>query len=256
MESCHWIIFVSYKFPVLQTTDFTPRRALSVPKEIKGKYFSLEHVPYMVTWGSRVYSFSEREFNACEHFTGHIFCRTPTHIKDLLNSCLYGIVHNTPWPRLASKCPVKYQEVPSEFVEFTDSHMIYFFRMPKYATVICEENSKPLTLSGSGSIYIPIGCRVKYENIESFSMGHIARTENMALSIDNKVWHQNFSGILPHLKVTNIKNVTSLWTDTMNEEEIIKQGLSDVNRLMNFMQFSPTAMHVTLWTLVFIPFWL
>ena len=251
VQACHWIIFVSYKFPVLETLDFTPRKVLSIPREIKGKFFELQEIPYVVTWASKVFSFSEREFDNCDHYNRHVFCRKPTHIKNLLDSCLYGIVHNTPWSRLANKCPIVYKEKPKEFVEFTDSHMIYFFKEPKYATVICETHSKPLTLEGSGVIEIPTGCRVKYGDTTTFSLGHIARTRNLAISIDNKVWHTNFSAILPLFTVTNVKNVTSLWIDTSQEEQIIEEGLSDIKTIMNYMNFSPTALHYTVWTLIF-----
>ena len=39
VEACHWAILITYKFPVLESTDYDPKRVLSMPKEIKGKFF-------------------------------------------------------------------------------------------------------------------------------------------------------------------------------------------------------------------------
>ena len=251
VQTCHWVIFISYTFPVLEPTNFIPHKVLSMPKQIKGKFFVLSELPYVITWGSKVFSFSEREFNDCDHYNDHIFCRMPTHVKNLLDSCLYGIVHNTPWKRLASKCPLTYKENPLEMVQFTESHMIYFFMKPKYATVICEAYSKPLTLEGSGVVEVPTGCQIKYGDTTSFSLGHIARSNHLTFNIDNKVWHSNFSATLPLFTVTNVKNISSLWLETSQEEKIVEEGLSDVHKLMKFMHFSPTTVHYTIWSLIF-----
>ena len=250
VEACHWVIFVSYKFPVFDVIDFVPRRVLSIPKEIKGKFFELENIPYVITWGEKVYSFTEKEFRNCDHHNNNIFCRVPGSIKPLLESCLYGLAHKMPWRRLSIKCQLLYTESPEEFVEFTESSMVFFFREPRYATVICESYSKPLTLEGSGIIEIPTGCRVKYGDQETFSLGHIARTKNVILSLDDRIWKTNFSHMLPTLSVTNVKNVSSLWVDTSKEEKIIEKGLKDVHEIIEQIKFTPTGITITLWTLI------
>ena len=250
VHACQWVILVSYKFPVLESIDLIPRRVLSIPKDIKGKFFELQHIPHVVSWGEKVYSFTETEFKECDHHNSHIMCRAPTHMKNLLDSCLYGIVHSTPWPRLANKCSLVYTKTPEEFVEFTESHMVFFFRTPRYATIICEGYSKPLTLEGSGVIELPTGCRVKYGDQETFSLGHIARTKNIALSLDDRIYHANFSGIIPMMTVSNVKNVTALLLDTSKEEKIIEEGLTEVNQIFSVMKFSPTATTITLWSLI------
>ena len=72
----------------------------------------------------------------------------------------------------------------------------------------------------------------------------------MDLSIEQKVWNTNLLKILPSLRVTNVKNVSSLFSDISREQKIVKEGLSDVNDLLNFLKFLPTAVHFTLWTLI------
>ena len=247
---CHWVIFIAYKFPILEASDFVARKALSTPRELDGKYFALQHVPYVVTWGSQVYYFTKEEFDACDKYTSHIFCRKPAHLETLLDSCLYGIVHHTPWERLAKSCELEYIPDPEGFIEFTNAHMVYFFKRPRYVTVICETYSKPLTLVKAGTVEIPTGCRIKYGLTETFSLGHIARSKKIDISIEQKTWNTNLSKILPLLRVTNVKNVSSLFSDISREQNIVKEGLSDVNDILNFLEFSPTAVHFTLWSLI------
>ena len=250
VESCHWVILITYKFPVLEPTDYSPRKVLSMPKEIDGKFFELETIPHVVTWASRVYSFTKAEFEECDTFNSHIFCRIPSHTQNLLDSCIYGITHNVQWRIIANKCPMVFVKVPQEFVKFTTHSMVYFFLVPRYATIICDEYSKPLTLVGAGVISIPSGCRVKYGSRMTYSLGHIARSGNVAISIDDKVWHTNFSAILPLLTIKNIENLTSFRMDTSEEEKLIEEGLEDVRTILNYMEFSPKGVVITLWSLI------
>lgn len=250
VEACHWAILITYKFPVLESTDYDPKRVLSMPKEIKGKFFELETIPHVITWASRVYSFTKAEFDNCDTFNSHVFCRVPSHTENLLDNCIYGITHNVQWKILAKKCPMVYVKVPQEFVKVTTHSMIYFFLTPRYATVICETYSKPLTLTGAGFISIPTGCRVKYGSSITYSLGHIARSGNVLLDIDDKIWHANFSSVLPLLTIKNVQNLTSLLLDTSAEEDMIEEGLEDVMTILNYMEFSPKGVMFTLWSLI------
>ena len=128
--------------------------------------------------------------------------------------------------------------------------MVYFFLVPRYATIICDLYSKPLTLVGAGVISIPSGCRVKYGSRITYSLGHIAGTGNMAINIDDKIWHANFSSVLPLLTIKNVQNLTSFLMDTSEEEIIIEEGLNDVMTILNYMKFSPQGVMVTLWSLI------
>lgn len=250
VEACHWAILIKYKFPVLEPTDYEPKRILSMPKQISGKFFELEHLPHVITWATKVYSFTKEEFENCDEFNAHIFCRVPSHTQNLLDNCIYGITHNIQWKVLANKCPMVYVKLPQEFVKFTTSSMVYFFLTPRYATVICDTYSKPLTLDGAGVVSIPTGCRVKYGSKITYSLGHVARSGNLLISMDNSMWHANFSSILPMLSVTNVKNLTSLLMDTSDEELIIQEGLDDVRTILNYMQFTPHGVMFTLWSLI------
>ena len=135
-------------------------------------------------------------------------------------------------------------------MKFTSSSMVYFFLTPRYATVICDSYSKPLTLDGAGVVSIPTGCRVRYGSRITYSLNHIARSGNLLISMDNSIWHANFSSVLPLLTVTNVKNLTSLLMDTSEEELIIQEGLEDVRTILNYMEFTPSGVMFTLWSLI------
>ena len=55
VEVCHWAILITYKFPVLESTDYEPKRILSMPKQSNGKMFELEHLPNVITWTTKVF---------------------------------------------------------------------------------------------------------------------------------------------------------------------------------------------------------
>ena len=253
IEACQWSITITYTFPVLKLHDFTPKRVISIPKEIKGKFFALSENPYMISWSDRVYIFTQNEFNNCKHFNKHMFCRLPSHTQGLLQNCIYGIINKIPWTDLSEICPITYVPYPQEFIEFSQTHLIYFNTEQKYASVLCPDlfgGAKTLTLNGAGIVAIPNGCKIKYGNIKSFAMGHVSRSADISLDIDNSIYNTNFSHILPLLKVDNVLNVSSLWEDTVADEQIIEQGVEETLDILNFIKFTPSGVTITLITLI------
>ena len=50
VSACKWVIFIVYRFPVIDPRDYIPYKVLSIPKKINGKYFSLKEIPHTVVW--------------------------------------------------------------------------------------------------------------------------------------------------------------------------------------------------------------
>lgn len=254
VEACDFHISITYKFPVLRNPDFTPWKTISVPKLINDKYYQLSHIPYMIAYHEQVYTFTEQEYRDCEHKNRFMFCKTPTHVEELLDSCIYGIMNHIPWQTLAKKCPLSYVKDPLSFIEFTDSHLIYFNTKNQMATLLCpdshpEKNAKPMWLEGAGIITVPPGCKVQYGNKRTFTMGHIQREAEIQFEMNDKIWQLNMSRILPLLHVNNLEN-DSLVYDTSAEEDLIKQGISDTWNLLENMQFTPSGVTYTLFSLI------
>ena len=254
VETCNFHISITYKFPVLRNPDFTPWKTISVPKLIDDKYYQLSHIPYMITFHEQVYTFTEQEYRDCDHKNRFMFCKTPTHVEDLLENCLYGILNRIPWQTLAKKCPLSYVKDPVSFIEFTDSHLIYFNTKNQMATLLCpdshpERNAKPMWLEGAGVITVPPGCKVQYGNKRTFTMGHVQRDAEIQFDMDSRVWQLNMSRILPLLHVNNLDN-DSLVYDTSLEEDLIEQGISDTWNLLENMQFTPSGVTYTLFSLI------
>ena len=250
--ACNWSITISYRFPVLQTTDFIPYFPINLPKKIKDKYFILHQIPHMITWSSNVLLFTEREYNACQNYNSHLICRVPSQTQQLLDNCLFSMINHIPWEVLASKCPLKYEKHPEEFITFTQTHMIYFVTKKKYANLLCsgnKANSKTITLVGAGAFLIPNGCRVKYDDNISMSMSHLSRKINIFTKIDKSRYDLNLSRVLNILKVTNVKNKTTFW-DQEEEEEVIMDGLSEVDSIFSNLHLSPTGVTITLFSLI------
>ena len=100
VESCLLQIRVTYKFPILNKQNFVPRKVMSIPKQIAGTFFELVNIPYMITWASRVFTFTEDEYNSCETYNKHMFCRQPNKVQELVENCVYGTMHKVNWNRL------------------------------------------------------------------------------------------------------------------------------------------------------------
>ena len=256
IEVCHWSITINYIFPILRLTDYVPYKVIPFPKKIKNKYFTLDNPPNVITWGTSVLIFTKEEYDECQHFNKHVFCRAPSHTQGLLQNCIYSILNKLPWKLVADKCPLEYVQNPQDFLEFTKTHLIYFTQTLQYATVLCPgniPNSEPLTLLGAGAINIPTGCKVKYQNNYSFAMGHISRSLDTLLKVDNSAWDTNLTHILPLFKITNVENNSTFW-DESKEEEIIKEGVEDVKSLLDHVTFTPNGVTYTLWSLIGIAF--
>ena len=255
--ACNFNIKIIYKFPVLKSPDYIPWRVLSVPKEIKGKYFELSEVPYIITWSDRVYTFTEQEYNECNQFNKHVFCRVPLNVQGLMKNCVYGLISKVPWPNMAQNCPLKHVQDPKGFIEITHSNLIFGNLEKQLASVLCPSSSregqhkvaKPLILQGSGVITLPTGCRVKLEGKQSFTMGHIERSTDIQFEINDKIWNLNMTRFLPILKIENGKNMSDLWSIDA-EENIIREGIADTQNILKYMQFTPSATAITLLTLI------
>ena len=254
--ACHFKIRIIYKFPVLKSPDYIPWRVVSVPKEIKGKYFELSEVPYIITWGNKVYTFTEQEYNECNHHNKHVFCKMPLNIEGFMENCVYGLISKVPWPNMAQNCPLKYVQDPKGFIEVTDSNIIYSNLEKQLASVLCpssnrdgQQVAKPLILQGSGIITIPNGCRVKLQGKQTFTMGHIERSTDVQFEINDRIWNLNMTRFLPILKVQNVQNASELWN--INSEELfIKEGIADTQNILNYMEFTPSGTTITLLTLI------
>ena len=252
VEICHWAITIMYKFPFLETQSFTPYRTLSIPKKIKGKFFELEEVPHLITWSTVVYTFTEKEYNDCEHYTRNILCRKPAHAQRLLDNCVLGLLNKLHWDRLVDICPVKYVKNPKDIIMFTWTHMFFFLNKEKYVTMLCENHSKTIKLEGSGVITIPNGCSMKSGEFKTYSLGHIGRSADITLNMDRSVWFTNISHIASMLKVSNVKGkeVDSLWEDSVEDEKIIEKGVLDTMKILKSVKLTPEVASVTIWTLI------
>ena len=141
-------------------------------------------------------------------------------------------------------------EHPKEFIKFSTSHMFYFLLNETDITVICPKYSKPITLLGSGVVTIPTGCKVRHNGEDTFSLGHIGRSVDLTIKMDSGVWFTNLSHIVPLLKVANVENVSTLWSDMSEEEKVIETGIMDVENILSTLEFSPDAITWTLWSLI------
>ena len=252
LEICHWAITVVYKFPILDQIDFKPYRTINIPKLIKGKFFELVDLPYLVTWSSLVYTFTQKEYEDCDHHNRHMFCKTPNKVQSPLESCLYGLVSKLDWKQLVQSCPVRHVKDPDDLIFFTQTHLFFFLKHDLYSSIICPNYSKALLLRGSGSVTIPTGCKVRYRNTEMYSMGHIARSTDISLNIDNKIWFTNISHIASMLNVQNVKNASILWEDSKDENQVVEEGIRETLNILDRIKLNPEVTTISLWSLMFI----
>ena len=250
LEICHWAITVVYKFPILKQTDFRPYKTISIPKIIKGKYFELVDLPHLITWSSSVYLFTKKEYEECDHHTLHMFCRTPTQVQSLLNNCIYGLMSKLDWKKLVHSCPVRQVKNPNDLIFFTETHLFFFLKNDLYSSIICPNYGKTLLLRGSGSVRIPTGCKMRYGNKETHTMGHITRSADITLDIDSRVWSTNISHIASMLKIENVKNASTLWEDETDDEQEIENGIMETIGLLDKIKLNPEVTTVTLWSLM------
>ena len=250
LEVCHWAIKLEFTFPVLEAYDYIPKRVLSTPKRIKGKYFELSRVPHVIVWSEKVYAFTELEYEKCDKINSQVFCKIPMRIQNVIESCIFGMAHGVLWKRLADRCSLNYVKDPVEFVKFSQTHMFYFVTQQRYCMLVCPTISKNIVLNGAGTISIPIGCKIGCAGRETFALGHLAKSADLEFKIDNKIWNTNFSAILPLLKINNIKNLSTLWEDTEIDELNIESGIKETFNLLKFMEFTPSGVNFTLWTLI------
>ena len=158
---------------------------------------------------------------------------------------------------MAKNCPLKYVQSPEGFIEITDSNIIYGNLKKQLASVLCpsshragqQQVAKPLILQGSGVITIPNGCRVKLEGKQTFTMGHIERSADIQFEINDRIWNLNMTRFLPMLKVDNVENISDLWNIDA-QEEFIKEGITEAQGILQYMQFTPSGTAITLLTLI------
>ena len=205
---------------------------VSLPKNIKGKFFQLDHVPHMVTWSETVYSFTQSEFDNCDKYEADMFCHVPLKTTEVMNSCIYGLVNELDWKHLSKVCPLRYVQQPDDVLEFSNSHMIFFSNTEKYATLMCQNKTLIQKLEGSGVIQIPTLCRVKVGNKLTYTKNHVSEIKYITSSLFSSQFDTDLSHILPLIHVTNIhQNVSSLWDDAqeIKDQKLIEQDLRDVS---------------------------
>ena len=150
----------------------------------------------MIAWSDKVYSFSKEEFARCKRHTKHTYCEKPSNIQNLVDNCIFGLINTLNWFKLAKLCPVKLVKDPSEFVHFTDQHMIFFIREPGLASVFCPDFSKIFPINSSGSVLIPTGCKISFRDHESHTMGHISKKLDIRLNLNEHSWRTDLSQII------------------------------------------------------------
>ena len=254
VEACGPKVQIVYKFPVLKRPNFVPWRTVSVPKEIKSKYFELSSIPYMITWHNEVFSWTESEYRECEVKNNHMFCKLPKKVQEPLSNCIYGLSRNIPWEKLAEKCELSLVETPKGRIEFTESHIIYINLNKDLLTLICPDvhpsaGTKPFFLQGSGVMQVPAGCKVKFGESQTFTMGH-RRSASIGFKMNDRVWKLDMSKYIPSLKVNNVDNLTSLWDDSVEERRVIEEGLQDTYNVLEHMKFSHEGVTYTLLSII------
>ena len=156
------------------------------------------------------------------------------------------------WRKLVHSCPVRQVKNPKDLIFFTQTHLFFFLKNDLYSSIICPNYNKALRLKGSGSVTVPTGCKIRYGNTETYSMGHITRSADITLDIDNKMWFTNISHIASMLKVENVKNASTLWEDTNEDEQVIEKGIKETIGLLDKIKLNPEVTTVTLWSLMLI----
>ena len=254
VEACGPEVQIVYKFPVLKEPNFIPWRTVSVPKEIKSKYFELSSIPYMITWHNKIFSWTESEYRGCEVKNNHMFCKIPKKVQEPLSNCIYGLSRNIPWEKLADKCELSLVQNPKGRVEFTESHIIYINLNKDVLTLICPDvhptaGTKPFFLEGSGVMTVPAGCKVQFGESKSFTMGHRS-SASIGFKMNDRVWKLDMTKYIPSLKVNNVDNLTSLWDDSVEEREVIEEGLQETYNILNNMKFSHEGVTYTLLSII------
>ena len=252
--ACNHMVTITYRFPILKKADYTPWRAMSVPKKIKGKYFELSKLPYIVMWGEQVYTMTQSEYDQCDIHNRHIFCQTPYEPEQFSKSCIYGLLTDVAWTDLAKICPLTYVEDPGSFIEVTQSHIIYGNLEKQLVSILCPKahalgETTSVQLKGSGIITVPNGCKVTMDGKKSFTMGHIERSVEVQFHLDDRIWNLDMEKFLPILQVDNVENVSTLW-NTDDEEQFIEQELKETTDLLSNMHFTKTGTTITFMVLI------
>ena len=100
VEKCGSNIIFSYIFPILDQHEYRSMRIYNIPKLVNRKCFQLANLPYAACWASRLFAFTWKEFTLCRKIENNRFCKIPTQVNDLLDSCLFGLVEGIPWSSL------------------------------------------------------------------------------------------------------------------------------------------------------------
>ena len=162
-----------------------------------------------------------------------LLCKKTETSELLKDNCIYGIINYEKWENLAPKCEIEQVENPKDIIKITQSHMIYFFKEEEYINILCKNYTKPLMLVGSGSVKIPNGCKIKYRGTESFSLGHLSRTDDVKMNLDNSVYYQDFEDLLQLFDIINKTKDRSKEVNIEDEKNIINNGLLEVNEIMD-----------------------
>ena len=177
----------------------------------------------------------------------------PAKATSLRESCIFTLMNNIGWKITAKLCPLVYMEHPVPFVTFLDTTMVYFtHKEEKEVTILCPQmqSPKPMVLQGAGKLSIPNGCKVQYGQQQTHTMGHTSRSANITLSLDDSVYHLNFSHFVPIMQVTNVMNMSTLWEDTESEELVIEQGVETSFQILEAMTFTTKGLNLSVYGLM------
>ena len=172
-------------------------RIYNVPKLVNKKYFQLANLPYVACWASRLFAFTWKEFTLCRKIDNNRFCKIPTQVNDLLDSCLFGLVEGIPWSSLVDKCVLEHVDEPKEFIELTTRYIIYMVWTERLGTILCPDYSKPVSLLGSGTINIPTDCRFQLGSRTTFTHKRSSGSNTLELKLDTSIWDMNLDPNIP-----------------------------------------------------------
>ena len=81
-------------------------------------------------------------------------------------------------------------------------------------------------------------------------MGHISRSADITLNVDNRVWFTNISHIASMLRVENVQNASTLWEDETDDDQKLEKGIRETLGILDTIRLNPEATTASLWTLM------
>ena len=254
VESCHSVIKIIYKFPILRYDDLRVYKTVKMPHEVNGKYFTLNFIPHALAFGEQVYMFTKGDYDSCREYDKHTFCHQPSVVQELPENCIFMIYKNFPWEVILNKCQMTLLENPVDFIEFTKAHLIFFQSQLKVAEAVCPKDEEyemtPLNMKGAGVYTIPTGCKVTLDNHQSYTFGKIDRSVILNFTLQEESFKVNLTQYVKSFKIVN-KKWSDLWQDdTSDEEQTLAGDLGEAVEVLESITFTPRVVTFSLWTLL------